>query len=586
MALRRNLALIPFTVGLLCAAPSWSASLSGEIRDLNGKPVPAAMVIVSTPLPGPTATTVFADEAGHFSFPASAAYTPDGLKVAVRALGYELLDSSTRKTGGDALELTVVVKPTTNQIQSAPASAWLGSAKDPEARAQFVLNCVGCHQVPGAQFRIYAGMIADIPGTDRADIAHQAYGALLKYMNFIAAEDFGRGPDPKPIDAKNAYAIGSGDVGKVVNFLAEHFPSRMERVEGYNWGAPLAVTPKTAIYEYELPRPNAIREAALLGNPAKLYVPDVASNRIFTVDPVSGQTGVLDMPWKDPVGPHTLHRGPDGSLWIAPFVPSIVSHLDVKTNTFRNYPLKLADGRMSGVHDLGAGADHALLTDKAGLIWFSDIVNDAVGSLDPNSGKVEIHPAPKVKGREGNGSLYGFVMAPDREHVWYTELAIGHVGSFNTRTRKFEDSIVLPPNSGPRRIAINENGILYVALYGTGQLFAYDTKNHRQIGIYDLPDRASAPYATTWDPVRKVVWIPTSNSDVIYRFNPADRSIAALPLPRAGAFLRMVDLDPASGRLVTSYSNIVEQVHGPRMAVIIEPGDGAYDRNNNKEGAR
>jgi streptogramin lyase len=67
-------------------------------------------------------------------------------------------------------------------------------------------------------------------------------------------------------------------------------------------------------------------------------------------------------------------------------------------------------------------------------------------------------------------------------------------------------------------------------------------------------------------------------SDVIYRFNPADKSITALPMPRTGAFLRMVDVDPRSGRLITSYSNIVQQVHGPRMALIIEPGDGAYQK--------
>ena len=32
-----------------------------------------------------------------------------------------------------------------------------------------------------------------------------------------------------------------------------------------------------------------------------------------------------------------------------------------------------------------------------------------------------------------------------------------------------------------------------------------------------------------------------------------------------------------TGNLVTSYANIVEHVHGPRMALIIDPGDGAYD---------
>ena len=573
--IRRNRAALVFPVfAVLCTAPLPAAALTGEIRDLNGKPVQGAMVTVSSASPGPAATTVFSDAAGRFTFPAQLNFPADGLKVGVRALGYELLDSHTRSTGGTALELNVIVKSTTNQIASVPASAWLGRVADHDANADFIMDCVGCHQVPGSYFRLYAGAMADVPGDNRREIVRQGFDSLVKYMNFISAEEFARGPTPPALDAHNVYSVGNGEA--VVNYLVERFPGRMTEISGYQWGAPLAITSQTAIYEYELPGPNAIREAVLLGNPQKLYVADVASNRMLTVDPATGRTGVLDIPWKDPVGPHTLHRGPDGTLWIAPFVTSVVAQLDVSKNTWKTFPMKTAAGKGVGIHDLGAGADHELLTDKAGNIWFSDIVNDAVGYLDPKTSKIEIYAAPKVPGRERNGSLYGFVMSPDQQHVWFSELSIGRIGSFNVRTRKFEDSVLLPENSGPRRLAISEDGILYAALYGAGQLFVYDTKRKRAVGTYDLPDRASAPYATTWDPVRKVVWIPTSNADVIYRFNPADKSMAVLPMPRNGAFLRMVDVDPATGRLVTSYANIVENVHGPRMALIIEPGDGAY----------
>ena len=93
------------------------------------------------------------------------------------------------------------------------------------------------------------------------------------------------------------------------------------------------------------------------------------------------------------------------------------------------------------------------------------------------------------------------------------------------------------------------------------------------IGIYDLPDRASAPYSTTWDPRRGVVWITTSNADAIYRFDPKTKAFGVLPLPRERAFLRGVIVDRQTGALVTSYGNIVEHVRGPRMAVIIDPGD-------------
>ena len=98
------------------------------------------------------------------------------------------------------------------------------------------------------------------------------------------------------------------------------------------------------------------------------------------------------------------------------------------------------------------------------------------------------------------------------------------------------------------------------------------------IGVYDLPDTASTPYSTTWDPVRKVVWITASNNDVLYRFNPKDKSFGVLPLPREQTFNRMVDVDPQTGALITSYGNIVDLSQGRRMALIIDVGDNVYPK--------
>jgi streptogramin lyase len=175
--------------------------------------------------------------------------------------------------------------------------------------------------------------------------------------------------------------------------------------------------------------------------------------------------------------------------------------------------------------------------------------------------------------------------------VWYAQLGIGVFGSFNTETLKYETAVLMPDkNAGTRRICMSDGDVLYVTLYNSGQIAEYDTRTQRMIGVYDLPDRASAPYAVTWDPKRKVVWIPTSNSNVIYRFDPRDKSFAVLPLPREGAFLRMLAVDKHTGELITSYANIVEPVHGPRMAVAIDVGDDIYkprrNATKNKEASR
>ncbi len=592
---------------LLGSATSWAQGLSGQVIDQDGKPIAGALVTVESSRSGPAAISVFSGGDGRFAFPASIQAGNGALAgrtFKVRALNHEVNQVRILPGADGKLSLTLTGRATTNQSHAAPASAWLRSplaaaapaagairprggraAANPHAaNSEFIMDCVGCHQVPTLEFRNYAKAMAAIPGTDRKDVAQRGYKALVNYMNYISAEEFGRVPaetfaqDPfaQVPEHNNVYSVGND--GRVVDYLTSRFSNDMSSVSGYDWGAPLAITPRTTITEYEIDAPNAIREAVMLGDvDPQLYVADVSSNRMIKVDMATGKQRVLEIPHSGPVGPHSLHRAPDGNLWIAPFVSSVVALLDIKTEKWRTWPMRTNDGKRTGIHDLSFGVDHTVKTDAKGNIWYSDIGNDAVGYMHPETGDTVIYPSPDLpKDRPANGSLYGLAMSEDAKTIWYTQIAGDHFGSFNVDTRKYEASVLLPKNSGPRRIAMGDGGRLYVPLYGGGQLVEYDTLARRIIATHDLPDRASAPYAVTWDPVRKVVWIPTSNADVIYKFNPADRSFGVIPMPRQSAYLRMIDVDPSTGWLITSYANIVEQVHGPRMAVVIDVGDDAY----------
>jgi cytochrome c len=561
----------------LCA-PVQADSVTGTITDLNGRRVAGASVTLTpTGLPGPTSLTVFSDLQGRFTFPDRPDYgDPARLNVTARALNHRLLQAKAQRSGTGPVVLTLLAQPTTNQAEMAPASAWLSGSADRDQTSAFVLDCMGCHQVPMNRFRDYANAIADVPGTDRADISRRGFRGLIQYMNYLSAWEFGRNASAQVSDAGSAYSVGHGD--QVVEYLARRFPGRMNELTGFDWGAPLIVTPRTRIAEYELLRPNAVREAVVRGSGSdrSLYVADVSSNTMFKVNVETGARTTLQIPYAAPFGPHSLHKAADGSLWATPFFPTALSHLDVKTQQWRTWPLKTKSGEMSGIHDLSFTYDHVVRTDDAGRIWFSDIVNTGVGYLDPKDGQLEVYRAPPIPGRTGGGQLYGLAMTPDRRELWFTQLMNGQIGSFNIASRKFEVSVLLPMNAGPRRMAISDEGVLYVPLFGAGQLVEYDTRSRKLLGTYDLPDRSSAPYAATWDPVRRVLWIPTSNGDVIYRFDPRDKSFGVLPMPRQSAYLRMIDVDEQTGELITSYANIVETSHGPRMALVIDPGDGAY----------
>ena len=553
--------------------------IAGYVTDLNGTPLSQAMVTLTRAAndPGASAVTVFTDADGGFSFaetaPGSAAPA-----LAARVLGYEQVEATARDGQGGELKFNIVMRPAGNLAAVAPSSAWL-AAMPVESRAKLMVTCGGCHQVPSPEVRAYANSIADLHVADQGDARTQSWRAIAKYMNLIWNQEITRGnPGATSGHTQDAYSVG--DVDGVAAILSENFTGPMRDLPQYQYGAPLAVTPRTSIREYEIPRPNAIREALLLGDPPRLWVADVASDRIIAVDVATGARKDYPIPADVDFGPHTLHPGPDRSLWVAPFVNGVVAHLDVQKEQWRVWQLKNAAGAPAGIHDLSFGPDHQLLTDRKGRIWFSDIVHDAVGNFDPESGKVETFDAPDVAGRpRSNAQLYGLAMTADRKYVWYSQHGIGAFGCFNIETQKFETVVALPlADAGPRRISMGGGDVLYVPLYGTGQLLAYDTRNRRQIGLYDLPDRGSAPYAVTWDPVRKVVWIPTANADAIYRFDPTDGSFGVIPMPRQRAFLRMVDVDPKTGVLATSYANIIQYGHGPRMALLVDPGDGAYQQ--------
>jgi cytochrome c len=550
---------------VLAAQARAAGPLHGRVVDLGGRPLAGAMLTWDKPAgaDGPSAVTVFSDGAGEFRFPAE---VTSG-QPAVKLLGYRALDT---QPPVDASGLTVLMRAAANQAGVAPASAWLARGADPAARELVIMNCVGCHQLPSPEVRAYAASIQDLPGADAAG-TEQSWRAIVHYMNYLSAWEFGRAGGAVP-DAARVYS--GGQPGPMAAALTRTLTGSFGELSGYRYGAPLLANARTVIREYAVPGPNAIREAVTLGDPTVLWAADVSSNRVIRIDARSGVQRAVEVPVPYVMGPHTLVPGSDGQLWVASFFPGTIARFDPRSSRWRSWALRQPSGRPIGVHDLSFDANHELLRDRQGRVWYSDILDNAVGWLDPRSGATHIHVVPPVPGRVGNEQLYGLAMTSDRRHLWYSQVNIGCFGSFNIDTGKFETLVELPDvHAGPRRMALSEDDVLYVALYGSGQLAEYDTRARRMIGIYDLPDRASAPYAAVWDPLRKVVWLATSNANLLYRFDPRDKSFAVLPLPREGAFLRMLLVDRATGVLTTSYANIVQDVAGPRMAVQIDLGD-------------
>ncbi len=591
--MQRFLRYCAILVGLLgyaiIADAHRSLPISGRVVDTNGHPVEKISVSVFTFADhGAEIITVFTDKLGAFAMPGPISLNNfEKPPVVARKLGYEQVNRSSEFVGDyEAIFVTLTVSTTSNQAAVAPASAWLASMNE-EKRVPLIQKCAACHQMPAPAVRNYARLIADsaakIQSTDLHQARVQSWDMIQKYMNSLVAEEAVRNTQKPILSASldNVHNLPVDNVdSQISEILSDHFIGPMDSITSYVYGAPLLPTPQTIIREYRTNHTDAGSETLLLGSPPRLWVSVGGSGEtIFAIDLETGQPRMFEAPITEPVSmtAHTLQRGTVGNLWITPHLKGFVGLFDPdKEEWIRKWYLKNEMGNPIGIKSLSVNYKHEVSADDQGRIWYYDINSNSLGSFLPETGDAALFPMPEVTGQQPIQGIKSsaLVMSSDGKQVWHNQLEKGVLVMIDTKTHKYKTVPLPGAASGFNQITISDEDVLFAPLFGTGQLLEYDTRTGKQT-IHDLPDRASAPQATTFDPVRKVVWITTANGDLLYRFDPHTREFAVLPLPRQATRLRTIAVDPVSGMLIATYADARATIPAPSMALTIDLGETA-----------
>lgn len=579
-----------FWLGLAWTAASGAAGgLHGRITDINGRPLANVMASLDRGLSahGAAIVTVFSDAAGNYRFPTEAGAGT----LFIKRLGYRPETINVANVAPQGVDFALTVSA--NVAASAPASAWLAQAPETAAKHLTQLMCTGCHQFPTPKVRNYATALTTVPGgealsgTERRQWQHRVklagWHAAVKYMRAKTYDIFPEGSSiqlsklPWEMIQNPAYALFNDDDETVIaEFLAEHMPTQFDYLPAYEPGAPSAVNGRTVIREYRLPDTSVVREVVVVRGSPYIWGADVHRNRLLRLDPASGEQRWFDVPYDKATGPHTIIGDIDGKVWVTMIESDILGRFDPDTEKWQLWKLNETGTEVFGgqavVHDITYDHTGELARDGEGRIWLTLVGSNKMASLDPQSGEVHHYPAPPVAGRTGvNITLYGTLLSADGRCAWFSQLN-GYVGCFNTETLESESLLAFEPGAGPRRMSIDRDGILWIPLFGSGQIVKYDTHARRELERYDLPDRSAAPYAVTWDARRDVLWVANSNADALYRFDPASEAFTVLPLPRAKSYLRQLALHPESNDLIVTYGHLPVG-SGPSMALTIAPGD-------------
>jgi len=588
------LLLSALALALVSHAPAYASPLVGRVvgvSDGRGIPQAAVTLTLGAGARGAHATTVFTDAEGRFRFPADVARLPANTTLRAAKLGYRQVDP---KSGGG----TLFVESVADIATQVPASAWLAQMPAGDDKNITVTSCTSCHQLPSPRMREYAAQIEAVKGGPEGNqkaleewrkvVRHEAWRTIVKYMRSMHYAVF---PLESPMNldaidwttAQNAdYNFFNAHQGEVVaKYLAESFPHSTASLarEGYAYGAPLGITDKTVIREFAFPEMALVRELVSAPHSRFLWGADVRRNLIVRLDPASGEQKWYDVDFQGSTGPHTIAPDDAGNLWVTMVDHDQFGRFDPKTEKWTLWTLRPTnlpkDASMAGaaiVHDMSIDSRGHMARDGAGNIWLTMVGTNQMGTVNPDSGEVAFYDTNKVEGMSPiNHLMYGTVVSADGKRAWYSQLN-GAVGCIDTASKKVVNVIPFREGTGPRRMSRDDAGNLYVALFGTGQVAKIDMAAGKVTATYDLPDRAAAPYAVSWDERRHAVWVANANSDALYRLDPKTGSVSVYPLPRQMAYLRQIHVDGESGRLVTSYGNYPEG-SGPSMGLLIDVGD-------------
>lgn len=287
----------------------------------------------------------------------------------------------------------------------------------------------------------------------------------------------------------------------------------------------------------------------------RAWIGDFFGNVLYGIDPASGQVTSIPIPppkgWNKAMGVHTINRTRDGKLWMTFLATGQVARFDPATSQFTFYG---GFDPHSHVHSFALGPYGYLAEDAQGRIWVTHFTEEYLSRLDPATGAIERFELPHSEGFEPE-QVHPYAVSMDTEgRLWYTKLQSNVLGVLNPATRQVQEFRMPRVWSGPRRLGIDGEGLLWIPEYTTNRVTVFDTRQRRIIASYRLPSKGDYPYALRVHEQTGEVWITGTGTDSLYRFNPRTKRFQRYALPSSVAYTRMVTFDE-QGDIWTVYGS-------------------------------
>lgn len=501
----------------------------------------------------------FTDARGHAEIPPA----DHPWKIRLRKPGYQDLTVEAATLGNKALVMAPENDPAALAAQQ-PANAWsstidLGSA---DLKKEFMLQCNFCHQQGGALLR-------------RERSAEEWKTAVARMVRYGARlSSVGQKEIPAMLEAH----------WKKVHANPALVPA------GTPWDAALS---RASIREMPIGDSMSQMHDLLLHSNGMVYVGDNLQDRVYEVDPATGQYTVYKIAPKPGEqlggllagrlhgfpkhetyqGIHSLAESPkDQHIFITPSYQRRLIEFDPKTKAFT-------------YHDMDGGFyPHTVRFDAKDRVWFTLALSNQIGMYDRAAKKYTLYDLPfrslmeritvkltpfifkllewgipianyvKVDHVSTGVPLpYGIDVTPDGK-AWIARLHTDELASVDPDTGTV--TMVKTPFKGPRRLRSDKDGNLWIVAFNESQIVRYAPASgaFTRLDLPVVPLGSDTPYSLNVDKARHQVWVNGTNSDALYRYDIATRAWSVYPMQRQVTFTRDVEISPLGQVYVTNAS--------------------------------
>lgn len=309
------------------------------------------------------------------------------------------------------------------------------------------------------------------------------------------------------------------DASEVASYLTSLFgpdsvlPKSPADMPGYqDTVRPFGADSLNIVYvEYDMPGPSRMPFSAAPDKNGYVWIPNFGvANKITRLDTKTGAMQDFPVPNMGPAAIHSAVAAPDGSVWLTESATDKIGRWDPDTQQVTEYQ----DTR----------SKHTIRVDANGMVW---VTGSPFSKFDPETKKFthfeEVAQSYDVK--------------PDKNgDVWFTSLYGHTIGKVDGKTMKVTQWAPPTPRSGPRRMEIAPDGIIWADEFNAGKMARFDPET-QTFKEYPLPGPDPTPYALGFDG-DGYLWYNSHHMDTIGRFDTKTGKVTEYPFPHAEVDMR------------------------------------------------